>query len=133
MAMPARPLGHTDCCDFCLGCHGLLCVVGRRIGTPRHLRRCALCRQGLEDEKHLVSECIALVPVRLRFQHLFQCSCTLSSFMNQAGQRDVMYFVTDCLQRSEGVIVARFSPYTSLWLRFDLILLPAHWSPVGRP
>jgi hypothetical protein len=52
---------------FHLGCHGLPCVVGRRIGTPRHLGRCALCREGLGDEKHLVFEYIALVPIRLRF------------------------------------------------------------------
>jgi hypothetical protein len=81
---------------FRLGCHSLPCVVGRRTGIPRHLRRFALCRQGLKDERHLVFECISLIPIPLRFQHLYQRGCTLSSFMNQDAQRDVMYFVTDC-------------------------------------
>jgi hypothetical protein len=66
---------------FRLGCHGLPCVVGRPTGTPRHLRRCACGRQELWDEKHLVLECIALVLIRLRFQHQFQHVCTMSSFM----------------------------------------------------
>jgi hypothetical protein len=96
--MPARPLGHTSCCVFVWVAMDCPFVVGRRTGTPRHLRRCSLCRQGLGDERHLVFECIALVPIRLRFQHLFQRGCTMSSFMNQAAQSDVMYFVTVSLQ-----------------------------------
>jgi exonuclease III len=83
---------------FRLGCHSLPCVVGRRTGIPRHLRHCALCNQGVGDEKHLVFECIALSHLRSRFQHLFWHGCAMSSFMNQDAQRDVMYFVTDCLQ-----------------------------------
>ena len=83
---------------FRLGCHSLPCVVGWRTGIPRHLRHCALCNQGVGDEKHLVFECIALSHLRSRFQHLFWHGCAMSSFMNQDAQRDVMYFVTDCLQ-----------------------------------
>jgi hypothetical protein len=67
-------------------------------GIPRHLRRCALCNQGVGDEKHLVPECIALIHLRSRFQHLFWHGCAMSSFMNQDAQRGVMYLVTDCLQ-----------------------------------
>jgi hypothetical protein len=59
---------------FRLGCHSLPRVVGRRTGIPRHLRHCALCNQGVGDEKHLVFDCIALSHLRSRFQHLFwQC------------------------------------------------------------
>ena len=83
---------------FRLGCHGLPCVVGRRTGTPRHLRCCTLCHQGVGDEKHLVFECTALNHIRSRFQHLFCRGYTMSLFMNQDDQEDVMYFVTDCLQ-----------------------------------
>jgi hypothetical protein len=43
-------------------------------------------------------ECIALSHLRSRFQHLFWHGCAMSSFMSQDAQRDVMYFVTDCLQ-----------------------------------
>ena len=50
------------------------------------------------DEKHLVFECTALNGIRLRFPHLFRGFHTMSSFMNQAAQRDVMHFITDCLR-----------------------------------
>ena len=83
---------------FRLGCHGLPCVVGRRTGTPRHLRCCTLCHQGVGDEKHLVFECTALNHIRSHFQHLFCRGYTMSLFMNQDALEDVMYFVTDCLQ-----------------------------------
>jgi hypothetical protein len=52
--MPARPLEHTSCCVSVWVVTALPCVVGRRTGNPRHLRRCALCRQELGDEKHLI-------------------------------------------------------------------------------
>jgi hypothetical protein len=84
---------------FRLGCHNLPCVVGRRTGIPKHLRHCALSNQGVRDEKHLVFECIAFwIIFASRFQKLFWHGCAISSFMNQDAQRDVMYFVTDCLQ-----------------------------------
>ena len=47
---------------------------------------------------HLVFECSALNGIRLRFPHLFTGFHTMSSFMNQAAQRDVMHFITDCLR-----------------------------------
>jgi hypothetical protein len=74
---------------FRLGCHSLPCGVA---GVLEFRYTCALCRQGLGDEKHLVFDCIALIPIRLRFKHLFQRGCTMSSFMNQAVQRDVYVF-----------------------------------------
>jgi hypothetical protein len=82
---------------FRFGRHSLPYVVGQRTGIPRHLRHCVLCRQGVGDEKHMVFECIALSHIRSRFQHLFWHGCTMLSLMNQGAQRDVMYFVTDCL------------------------------------
>ena len=48
--------------------------------------------------KHLVFVCSALNGIRLRFPHLFTSFQTMSSFMNQAAQRDVMHFITDCLR-----------------------------------
>ena len=53
---------------------------------------------GVGDEKHLVFECSALNGIRLRFPHLFKGFHTMSSFMNQAAQRVVMHFITDCLR-----------------------------------
>jgi hypothetical protein len=79
---------------------------------------CSLCREGLADEKHLVFECIALSPIRSRFQHPFQC--TMSSFMNQDAQRDVMYFVTDCLQfYLENFVLVCLQPICHLWVGLD--------------
>jgi hypothetical protein len=82
---------------FRLGCHNLPCVMGQRTRTPRHLRHCAWCNRVVGDEKHLVFECIALNHIRSRFRHLFLHGCAMSSFMNQDAQRNVTYFVTDCL------------------------------------
>ena len=53
---------------------------------------------GVGDEKHLVFEYSALNGIRLRFPHLFTGFHTMSSFMNQAAQRDVMHFIADCLR-----------------------------------
>ena len=83
---------------FRLGCHTLPSVTGRRAGIPRSERICLLCMHGVGDEKHLVFECSALNGIRLRFPHLFTGFHTMSSFMNQAAQRDVMHFITDCLR-----------------------------------
>ena len=49
---------------------------------------CPLCMHGVEDEKLSVFECSALNGIRLRFAHLFTGFHTMSSFMNQATQRD---------------------------------------------
>ena len=83
---------------FRLGCHTLPSVTERRAGIPRSERLCLLCMHGVGDEKHLVFECSALNGISLRFPHLFTGFHTMSSFMNQAAQRDVMHFITDCLR-----------------------------------
>ena len=76
-------------------CHSLPGVAER---LHRSERLCLLCMHGVGDEKHLVFECSALNGIRLRFPHLFTGFHTMSSFMNQAAQRDVMHFITDCLR-----------------------------------
>ena len=43
-------------------------------------------------------ECSALNGIRLRCPHLITGFSTMSSFMNQAAQRDVVHFIADCLQ-----------------------------------
>jgi hypothetical protein len=101
---------------FRLGCHGLPYDVGRRTGNPRQLRRCALCRQGLRDEKQLVFECIALSPIRPRFRLLFQRGCSMSSLINQDAKRDVFchgLFTILFRERSECVLVGHTEPYIS--------------------
>ena len=83
---------------FRLGCHALPCIMGRRTQTPRHERLCQMCSAGLGDGKHVIFECFALENIRDSYRHLFRNRCTMASFMNQPAQRDVMYFVTDCLR-----------------------------------
>ena len=60
---------------------------------------------GVGDEKHLVFECSALNGICLRFPNLFTGFHTMSSFMNQAAQRDVMHFITDCLRTHTAMTI----------------------------
>ena len=53
----------------------------------------SVCTAWETSEKHLVSECSALNGIRLMFPHLFTGFHTMSSFMNQVAQRDVMHFI----------------------------------------
>ena len=57
-----------------------------------------ICMRGVGDETHLVFECSALNVIRLRFSHLFTDLHTMSSFINQAAQRNVMQFIIDRLR-----------------------------------
>jgi hypothetical protein len=57
--------------------------------------RCAVRELGMRNIWYLS---VLLSHIRSRFQHLFRHGCTMSSFMNQDAQRDVVYFITDCLQ-----------------------------------
>ena len=50
-----------------LGCHRLSLAAGRRTVVARNSRVCTRCAAApLADEKHLISECIALVGLRVR-------------------------------------------------------------------
>ncbi len=64
---------------------------------PRDQRICTRCQHDLGDEKHLVFECTKLRHIRDRYAHLFDGFDTMRSFMNQASQKDVMNFISDCL------------------------------------
>ena len=59
---------------------------------------CIVCAAWDGGEKHLVLECSALNGIRLMFPRLFTDLHTMFHFVNQAAQRDVMHFFTDCLR-----------------------------------
>ncbi len=82
-----------------LGCHNLPSVAGRRSNprVPRHERTCTRCHDGLGDEKHLPFECSALQHHRYIFSFLFIGHDTTRFFMNQGCQRDMMHFISECL------------------------------------
>ncbi len=63
----------------------------------RDQRICTRCQHGLGDEKHSVFECTKLRRIRDRYARLFDGFDTMRSFMNQASQKDVMNFISDCL------------------------------------
>ena len=80
--------------------------MGRRSNprVPRHERVCTRCHDGLGDEKHLVFECSALQQVRDKFSDLFIGHDTMRSFMNQGCQRDVMHFISECLDCDDELV-----------------------------
>jgi hypothetical protein len=94
----------------------LPCVVGRRTGIPRHLRHCALCNQGVGDEKHLVFYCFEssslMVPAPLL---AWLCNVVV----HEPGCAEGCYVFCHALltvslrERSQCVIIERFVPYTS--------------------
>ena len=54
-------------------------------------------QHGLGDERHLVFECTKLQHIRDKYAPMFEGCDTMKSFMNQGSQKDVMNFVSDCL------------------------------------
>ncbi len=96
----------TQLLHFCVGCHSLPSVVGRRSNprVPRHERMCTRCQDELGDEKHLVFECSALQHIRDKFSFLFIRRDTMRSFMNQGCQRELMHFISECLDCDDELV-----------------------------
>ena len=84
---------------FRTSCHALPVDLGRRTVTPRLLRVCAVCNSGmLGDERHLVFECPALVPLRASYASLFSGPTqTMQQFMWQHDTLSVVAFVCEAL------------------------------------
>ncbi len=88
--------------QFRLGCHGLPVATGRLAG-PGHVDRaqrvCSCCHSGaVGDERHLVFECVALAPLRVRYASLFTNDTnTMRSFFAQRDHLGVFHYVMDCL------------------------------------
>jgi hypothetical protein len=95
MPTPARPLEHTSCRVF-VWVATARPVLWAGALKFRNTVLCAVREWGMRNI--WFCECIALSPIRSRFQHVIQLGFTMSSFMTQDEQRDAMYFVTDCLQ-----------------------------------
>ena len=86
---------------FRLGCHSLPIVSGRRSGVPRHQRLCLHCASNVVgDERHMVFDCTALLPVRGLYPGLF--GPTIVTMQQSMWQRDlvgVAHFVLDCFRK----------------------------------
>ena len=58
------------------------------------------------DEKHMVFECSALQHIRDEYPALFVGHHTMRSFMNQADQRSIIHFISECLDCSNDMVGA---------------------------
>ena len=88
--------------QFRLGCHGLPIVTGRLAGAghvDRANRVCLACNSGaIGDEKHMIFECTALIPLRQKHADLFTpATDTMRSFFAQPDHLGVLNYVIDCL------------------------------------
>ena len=88
---------------FRLDTHNLQVELGRwQNRQPRHLRICQRCHMhALDDERHLVFECLALEHVRnvrAARKQLFNVRVgeNMQAFMPQKDQHAVLWFVIDC-------------------------------------
>ena len=105
--LPANARKITQLMRFRLGCRGLPNDVGRHRADPLpcHERLCTRCQDGRGDEKHMVFECSALQHIREEYSALFAGHHTMRSLMNQADQRSIIHFISECLdctQQSHG-------------------------------
>ena len=92
---------------FRSGCHGLPVDLGRRTGTPRVARVCALCHAAFGDEYHLVFECAALHHLRVQYGYLFTDNHQgMLALMWQDDQVSVAKFVDTCLHLHDDATVA---------------------------
>ena len=106
--LPANARKITQLMRFRLGCHGLPSDVGRHRADPlpRHERLCTRCQDGRGDEKHMVFACSALQHIRDEYSARFAGHNTMRSFMNQADQRSIVHFISECLDCSNHMVGA---------------------------
>ena len=94
---------------FNLCCHDL--EVELRLGRHRIYRFCQLCsRAVVDDEKHMVFECLAVLLVRAQYNQLFLFFSRLQdnvmrSFMGQSVEYSVMKIVQDGLYRDWTMMI----------------------------
>jgi hypothetical protein len=91
MAMPNRPLEHISCCVFVWVATACLVLWAGKLDILDTVR-CAVKELGLRNIWFLS------VLLQVIFAHGSSTSSGMLSFMNQGAQRDVMYFITICLQ-----------------------------------
>lgn len=86
---------------FKLGAASLPVTEGRRRGVSRPDRYCPLCGvQSLGDELHVVFECAAMQPFRVKYAQLFAADITdMRTFFAQPDTWAVLDFVLACLKR----------------------------------
>lgn len=100
-------LGHRQMYTFIrfkLGCHHLAIVTGRWHGVPRADRLCRRCDAGaLDDERHLVFECLAFEDLRRTHSQLFgpEVAFDMRQFFAHRDQRAVVMYILGCLRLIE--------------------------------
>ena len=80
-------------------------VIGRILSHAMTVL-CTRCQDGRGDEKHMVFECSALQHIRDEYPALFAGDHTMRSFMNQADQRSIIHFISECLDCSNHMVGA---------------------------
>ena len=69
-----------------------------------HERFCTRWQDGKGDEKHIVFESSALQHIRDEYPALFPGHHTMQSFINQADQRSIFHFISECLDCSNHMV-----------------------------
>ena len=89
-----------------MGCHSsnLAIKTGRWHGTPRMQRLCHRCPQGaLDDERHLVFECLTFGDLRKKHRQLFESEVAfdMCRFFADKDQHGVVMYILGCLHLLE--------------------------------